>query len=103
MSRLTSDPNDPELSRGGDTEPGPQNKVYLVLSEEERAKGFIRPVRESYTHKECGVSTKMGISIAETYARNPWFYGFTYCIGCRKHLPVGEFVWDNSNNEIVGS
>jgi len=48
---LTTDPNDPGLRHGGpDTTPVPQNKVYLVLSEEERAKGFVRPVRRSYVH-----------------------------------------------------
>lgn len=44
----------------------------------------------------------MGVKIAETYARQPDFYGSTYCIGCRKHLPVREFVWDGTN-EILGS
>lgn len=48
---LTTDPNDPRLKRGSaDDKPVPQNEVYLVLSEEERAKGFIRPVRRSYIH-----------------------------------------------------
>jgi hypothetical protein len=46
----TTDPNDPRLGQGSDTEPRPQNEVYLVLSEEERAKGFVRPVRHSYKH-----------------------------------------------------
>ena len=27
-----------------------QQKGYVVLSEEERAKGYCRPVRRSYTH-----------------------------------------------------
>ena len=30
--------------------PDGQQKTYLVLSEEERAKGFVRPVRRSYIH-----------------------------------------------------
>ena len=47
---LTTDRNDPRLGRGSDATPGPQNKTYLVLSEEERAKGFVRPVRTSYRH-----------------------------------------------------
>jgi hypothetical protein len=46
----TTDPNDPRLGHGADEKPVPQNEVYLVLSEEERAKGFIRPVRLSYKH-----------------------------------------------------
>lgn len=45
---LTSDPADPRL--GEDTRAFGQNGVYLVLSPEERAKGFVRPVRHSYRH-----------------------------------------------------
>ena len=47
---LTTDPNDPRLTRGVDSAPVSQAAVYLVLSEEERAKGFVRPVRRSYIH-----------------------------------------------------
>ena len=47
---LTSDPADPRLGRGVDTEPTAQHEVYLVLSEEERTKGFVRPLRRSYVH-----------------------------------------------------
>lgn len=42
---LTSDPTDPRLGHGSNDEPVPQNEGYLVLSDEERAKGFVRPVR----------------------------------------------------------
>lgn len=151
----TTDPNDPRLQWGKeDAEPRPQNEVYLVLSEEERAKGFVRPVRRTYKHvgkqpkyplldltddqkklvegtgyvkfeaypesespktgrywtqaeidkigAGCGAVTTMGQSLAETYARDPGFYGATYCTGCSKHLPVEEFIWVD-DGEIVGS
>lgn len=101
MSKLTTDPTDPRLGHGPDTEPGPQNDAYLVLSDEEREKGFVRPVRRSYIHTVCGVSTRMSLPIAETYARDPAFYGATYCVGCQKHLPVSEFVWEDGS--VVGS
>jgi hypothetical protein len=160
---ITTDPNDPRLCHGNDNEPGPQCDVYLVLSEEERAKGFVCPVRTSYVHvgrkdsnrykgihrilteaeqleypdkkyvavmtvlenedgsfkggpyvtKEeldawrygeyiggCGTITTMGIALSETYARNPKFYGATYCTGCQKHLPVGEFIWYGTNIKV---
>ena len=76
---------------------------YIVLSDEERAKGFVRPVRRSYVHEKCGVLTTMGQAIAETYARNPAFYGATFCCGCRSHFPVGaegEFVWDGTAEKV---
>lgn len=97
---LTNDPKDPRLTRGPDETPSPQAEVYLVLSEEERAKGFVRPVRSTYVHTRgaaCGTATRMGQQLAETYARDPWFYGSTYCVGCGMHLPVSEFDWDDGS------
>jgi hypothetical protein len=95
---LTADPNDPRLGRGVDTEPQDQNETYLILSEEERAKGFVRPLYRSYVHHdpECGAVTTMGLALCETYRANPGFYKATYCCGCRMHRPVGEegeFTW----------
>ena len=95
MSGTTSDRNDPRLTHGADSEPSPQADVYLILSEEERAKGFVRPVRRTYVHDTCGGATTMSQDIAETYARTPTFYGATYCVHCRMHLPVSEFRWDD--------
>lgn len=78
-------------------------RSYLVLSDEERAKGFVRPVRQSYKHLKCGTVTKMGLPLAETYARDPKFYGGTFCVGCKAHHPVGEdgeFVWDGTDIKV---
>ncbi len=153
-SPVPEDRSHTELKENG------QQKDYIVLSPEERAKGFIRPLRKSYTHigkpgpefplidltekqksifvrkgdderfvkfepypeghkgastgrfwtqkdidkigKGCGTDTTMSLEIAETYARNPHFYGGTFCCSCRKHLPLEEFVW-RGTVEIVGS
>lgn len=76
-----------------------QHEAYWVLSQEERAKGFVRPVRRSYRHLSCGAVTTMGTALAETYARDPDYYGSTFCVRCRGHFPVGpsgEFVWDQA-------
>ena len=160
---LTDDPNDPRLTHGADSEKVPQAAVYLVLSEEERKKGFVRPVRGAYRHvgrpgptfplrdltdeekaswnhgdandyvkfetyppehkngargkfwtqaqldeigKGCGHVTTMARELAETYARQPAFYGATYCAECSMHLPVHEFVWlemDGTEVNRVGS
>lgn len=77
-------------------------KGYIVLSPEERAKGFVRPVRRTYTHKTCGTDTTMGLALAETYARDPSFYDGTFCYHCKKHSPLDEFVWEGTT-ERVGS
>ena len=132
-----------------------QHQAYWILSTEERAKGFVRPVRTRYVHvgvrpqfptrqlnaeehdlhdgygekyvafeeypeselprtgrywtesklkSGCGVVTAMSETIAETYARDPKFYGSTFCMGCRTHIPVEEFVWDEGKlTERIGS
>lgn len=80
-----------------------QQEGYVVLADEERAKGFVRPVRQSYMHLKCGTVTTMGRALAETYARNPSFYSGTFCCGCGTHFPVGadgEFVWDGSSEKV---
>lgn len=96
----TDNPNDPEINEVN-PETG-QNKKYLVLSEVERALGFVRPVRVSYTHTKCGVVTTMSRTLAETYATKPDFYTHTFCTYCKDHLPVSEFVWTGTDL-IVGS
>lgn len=85
-----------------ETETGMQ-KGYVVLAEEERAKGLMRPLRKAYTHLKCGSDTTMGQTIAETYARDPFFYSGTFCVQCRAHFPVGEdgeFVWRGTNQRV---
>jgi hypothetical protein len=101
-----------------------QQKGYIVLTAEERAKGFVRPVRRTYTHVGrmqkfendqhpsgvtknweqrmggCGTDTTMVLPIAETYARDPGFYGGTFCCHCRKHLPLNEFVWKGTTEQV---
>ena len=108
MTRLTDDPTDPELTHGVDD---PDTRVtqagaYLVLSEEERAKGFVRPVRRSYWHTVCESVTTMSVPLAETYAREPGFYGATYCVHCSNHRPVSEFRWEirhDDTDPVLGS
>lgn len=101
-----------------------QHSSYIVLCEEERQKGFVRPYRDRYKHVGrlerdnaasdagvhevkvriggCGSVTTMGRALSETYARDPGFYGATFCVSCNKHLPVAEFVW-TADGEQVGS
>ena len=146
---------DPEYKGGGapkavDPTTG-QHRSYWVLSEEERKRGFVRPVRLSYVHagnggpehptrkltaeeqerygkydyvlfeefpegdtvvgrfwtsarlaqaRGCGQITSMSQAIAETYARDPKFYGSTFCATCKDHFPVGEFVWHGTEEKV---
>ena len=105
MMGLTTDPHEGCLH---EILPNGQQKCYLILSDEERAKGFVRPVRRSYVHLKCGSVTTMALELAETYARDPSFYGGTYCASCRTHFRLADadgkraFVWDRTN-EGVGS
>lgn len=90
-------PDDEKFSDG-------QHKDHWVLSKEERNKGFVRPVRRAYIHDTCGAKTLMARAIAETYARDPGYYGRTFCCGCGGYFPVGEsgeFRWEDGS--MVGS
>lgn len=83
--------------------PNGQQKGYVVLSAEERAKGFVRPVRRTYMHLKCNSVTTMSQPLAETYARDPSFYSGTFCCWCRNHFPVGEdgeFVWEGTDERV---
>lgn len=90
-------------------EPSGQQKAYVVLSDSERAKGFLRPYRDAYRHLKCGHITTMGRKLAETYAADPTFYSGTFCAHCGAHFPVGEdgeFTWyemDGSEGPKVGT
>lgn len=132
--------------------PDGQHEAYWVLTKEERAKGFVRPVRRSYVHvgppppahplrdltdeekdrwgdmgyvkyeaydgpgsvtgrlwtqaqldavgKGCRSVTSMGNALAETYARDPKFYGSTFCVNCGEHFPVSEFLWLGTDQRV---
>ncbi len=107
------DPNDPSVTttKGAPpsgSAPGPapepidpktgQHGSYWVLTEKERAKGFVRPVRTKYLHRTCGGLTTMAPAIAETFACDPTFYGSTFCAVCKTHHPLEEFVWDGTQD-----
>lgn len=92
----TTDRNDPELR---EIREDGQQESYLVLSQEERDRGFVRPLRDTYVHVLCGAATTMGAAIAETYARDPNFYTGTFCTKCRAHYDLVDstgrraFTW----------
>lgn len=77
-----------------------QQKDYVILSDEERAKGFIRPLRTKYRHLPCGELTNMALSIAETLARDPKFYSGGFCAHCKSHFPNEQFVWPEDHSQV---
>lgn len=90
----------PEDRSHTELKPNGQQRDYVVLSQEERAKGFVRPYRDAYRHITCGTITTMSRALAETYARDPHFYSGTMCVNCKAHFPVGEdgeFTWYEMN------
>lgn len=122
-SKLCTTSGEPvDKVRAEQTEETGQHKGYIVLCPEERAKGFVRPYRDSYKHVGrlepivgpkltlasehrvggCNTVTTMGRALSETYARDPKFYGATFCVNCNRHLPVSEFVW-TADGQQVGS
>ena len=103
---LSGAPADPNYVGGAPQPIDPrtgQHLDYWVLSEEERSRGFVRPVRLSYVHQTCGAVTRMSQGIAETYSASPSFYNATFCTECRGHFPVGadgEFVWYGTDEKV---
>jgi hypothetical protein len=106
--RTTTGGMDPDRPEHRELSPNGQQKDYVILTAEERARGFVRPVRRTYVHVACGTATTMALAIAETYARDPHFYGGTYCVACRQHFQLfgpdreGEefkanFKWDDGS------
>lgn len=53
-------------------------------------------------NSRCGSITDMGRKLSESWARNPEFYGSTFCANCGKHFPVEEFVW-TADGKVLGS
>lgn len=103
MIKVTLTDGSPVTPDHRDIDPGTgQQKGYVVLSTEERAKGYVRPYRDAYVHQTCGALTRMHRSIAETYARDPTFYTGTFCVNCCAHFPLSQFYWDGTS-EVVGS
>ncbi len=80
--------------------PNGQQEGYIVLAEEERARGFVRPVRRAYKHLKCGGLTTMAQTIAETLARDPAFYSGGFCAHCRAHFPNAELVWLDDGTQV---
>jgi hypothetical protein len=100
MTYTTSDRDDPNINQP--SAPGEQNKAYIVLSDDDLAKGYVRPVRREYIHDRCHTRTFMPVKCAETYARDPKFYSATWCCHCKDHLPVSEFRWVDDQT-VLGS
>lgn len=83
-----------EKERFGDT------YVKFEHNPESDHPGVGRFWTEQQLNSGCGALTTMSLPIAETYARDPKFYGATFCTGCGVHHPVGEFVWDGSDDRV---
>lgn len=100
-SKLCTTNGEPvEDVRRNQTEPTGQHKGYIVLCEDERKKGFVRPYRCAYKHAACGTTTTMGTALSETYARDPSFYSHTFCVFCNAHFPVDQFVWTPDGSQV---
>jgi hypothetical protein len=96
----TTDGRSVAEARKAQTNETGQHESYIVLCDEERSRGFVRPYRDQYKHLACGGVTSMGRKLSETYARDPKFYGETFCVQCNRHLPVAEFVWTLDGQQV---
>lgn len=72
------------------------------LTDLDESRGFVRPLRNSYSHQRCGTVTTMTDTISEVYATDPKFYIESFCLNCGKHYLSDEFIWEGTD-EFVGS
>lgn len=91
----------------GKTKSDGQHERYpsSVKVKEDGSPAFVQPHRDAYRHRKCGAVTRMrGEDLTLTYATNPGFYGATFCVGCRDHLPLAEFDWlpDGISMDVIG-
>lgn len=86
--------------------PDGQLADHFVLCPEDRAKGYVEPLRLDYIHETCGTITSMPRACAETYAAEPEYYGRTFCCQCGDYFPVGadgQFIWNDGSGQKVGT
>lgn len=68
---------------------------------------YVAPLRDSYIHVKCGGETIMRgmLSVIETYATNPSFYGATFCAVCHNYFPLviegkRQFLWTADDTPV---
>lgn len=79
-----------------------QQVQHVGICPDERI-DYVRPYRDRYKCLICGTVTTMPRLCAETYAKQPTFYGSTWCCGCKGYFLVGEngnFVWLDDNTKV---
>ena len=77
-----------------------QEKTETELSDNERARGFVRPLRNTNKHPECGGITLMSDKIAENMAKKPNHYDEMYCIDCKTSAPLDKFIWHGTDIKL---
>lgn len=93
---MTDDPPPEDFDYGERKEDG-QFENYPTVDDGE----FEQPVRESYVHEGCGGTTTMTGDLPESVARDPEFYGKTFCATCGVHVPVEEVHWKEDGQPWV--
>lgn len=76
---------------------------FHMLTELDKARGYVRPLRYIYTHLGCGAQQHMSLKVAEAYAREPTRQQRLYCLHCDEHFNVGakgEFVWAGTEERV---
>ena len=73
---------------------------FEIYPEEHHALGRFWTKKQMHG---CGNITTMSRSIAETYARDPNFYGSTFCSSCGEYFPIEEFIWADDKGYRVGT
>ncbi len=78
-----------------------QQVEHVTLPPEQRLYQSLEGVPQVYRHEKCGACTGMPEEIIRSYLVNPFLYdGTTFCAGCRRYCPEGEFLWTETGERL---
>lgn len=78
-----------------------QQEEHVTLPPGQRVQQSLDGVPCVYRHEKCGACTGMPEEIIRSYLANPFLYdGTTFCAGCRRYCPEGEFAWTETGERL---
>lgn len=81
--------------------PDGQYKDHQTVPPDQRYKGSLEGVPQTYYHSKCGVATGMPEEIVRSYLVNPFLYSpVTFCCGCNAYVPMQEVIWIETKERL---
>ena len=82
--------------------PDGQHTDHVTNAPDQRYKGSLAGVPQSYRHARCGRGTRMPEEIIRTYLVNPLAYvDRTFCTGCGDYVDGSELTWIETGENMM--